>query len=265
MPLRAGVVSRNIQRKPSSIQSRGLPQISPGSREVPVPEIQDPNRAARAHPQLSLARPLVTSVKVRKIRGKGGVIKEQYDLIVNIDLDVWQLSKEVVADLKEVFMLFDKDEDGVLSFPELEVVMKNLGQVPTETELLRMVREVSEDKVYDTIEFNEFLQMISKQRASPVGLEDLVDAFRIFDTEDDGRIPLRDFRKAMEQLGDPLSSQQLDGLLKAADPYREGAIRYREFCEKLLGHPEDGQGEKTKHGKEDENENNSFGALDPTK
>ena len=55
---------------------------------------------------------------------------------------MWQLSKEVVAELKEVFMLFDKDEDGVLSFPELEVVMKNLGQVPTETELLRMVREV---------------------------------------------------------------------------------------------------------------------------
>jgi len=146
--------------------------------------------------------------------------------------------------------------------------MKNLGQVPTETELLRMVREVSEDKVYDTIEFNEFLQMISKQRASPVGLEDLVDAFRIFDTEDDGRIPLRDFRKAMEELGDPLSSQQLDDLLKAADPYREGAIRYREFCEKLLGHPEDGEGEKTKHGKEDENENlllnKTVDALDPT-
>ena len=41
------------------------------------------------------------------------------------------LSKETVADLKEVFMLFDKDEDGVLSFPELEVVMKNLGQRPS--------------------------------------------------------------------------------------------------------------------------------------
>ena len=33
-----------------------------------------------------------------------------------------------MADLKEVFMLFDKDEDGVLTFPELEVVMKCLGQ-----------------------------------------------------------------------------------------------------------------------------------------
>ena len=77
---------------------------------------------------------------------------------------------------------------------------------------------------------------------------------RIFDTEDDGRIPVKDFRKAMEELGDPLSrwylnklqtfsvkvlcidcrllsiclfSHQLENLLKAADPYQEGAIRYR--------------------------------------
>ena len=39
-------------------------------------------------------------------------------------------------------LYFEIATDGVLSFPELEVVMKNLGQVPTETELLRMVREV---------------------------------------------------------------------------------------------------------------------------
>lgn len=41
------------------------------------------------------------------------------------------MSKEYLADLKEVFMLFDKDEDGVLSFSELEVVMKCLGQRPS--------------------------------------------------------------------------------------------------------------------------------------
>ena len=43
----------------------------------------------------------------------------------------WQLSNEQVAEYKEVFMLFDKDEDGVLSFPELTVVMKSLGQRPS--------------------------------------------------------------------------------------------------------------------------------------
>ena len=67
--------------------------------------------------------------------------------------------------------------------------------------VFRCFFKVSEDKVYDTIEFNEFLQvtiarrglpslflfsnvrkvffqMISKQRATSVGFDDLVDAFR---------------------------------------------------------------------------------------
>ena len=43
----------------------------------------------------------------------------------------WQLTDEQVAEYKEVFMLFDKDEDGVLTFPELNVVMKSLGQRPS--------------------------------------------------------------------------------------------------------------------------------------
>ena len=37
----------------------------------------------------------------------------------------------MITDLKEVFMLFDKDEDGVLIFPEIETVMKLLGLRPT--------------------------------------------------------------------------------------------------------------------------------------
>lgn len=108
----------------------------------------------------------------------------------------WQLTDEQVAEFKEVFMLFDKDEDGVLTFPELNVVMKSLGQRPsgnikcfknmkcisnvtfsTEKELLRMVREVSEDRIYDTIEFNEFLQMMSKQQRNYTQ-DSLRDAFR---------------------------------------------------------------------------------------
>ena len=45
--------------------------------------------------------------------------------------EVWELKDEQVAEYKEVFMLFDKDEDGVLSFNELGIVMKSLGQRPT--------------------------------------------------------------------------------------------------------------------------------------
>ncbi len=41
-----------------------------------------------------------------------------------------------------------------------------------------MVRDVSEDHIYDTIEFNEFLQMISKQQKYGMTEESLKDAFK---------------------------------------------------------------------------------------
>ena len=41
-----------------------------------------------------------------------------------------------------------------------------------------MVRSVSEDKLYDTIEFNEFLQMLSKQQEDDINMNDLVEAFK---------------------------------------------------------------------------------------
>ena len=41
-----------------------------------------------------------------------------------------------------------------------------------------MVRDVSEDQIYDTIEFNEFLQMMSKQQRFGLNEDSLKEAFR---------------------------------------------------------------------------------------
>ena len=41
-----------------------------------------------------------------------------------------------------------------------------------------MVRSVSEDKLFDTIEFNEFLQMMSRQEDEEVNEEALMEAFK---------------------------------------------------------------------------------------
>ena len=41
-----------------------------------------------------------------------------------------------------------------------------------------MVRSVSEDKLYDTIEFNEFLQMMSRQEDEEVYEEALMESLK---------------------------------------------------------------------------------------
>ena len=51
--------------------------------------------------------------------------------MINYLQSEFPLTQEKVEDCKEVFMLFDRDEDGVLSFQELQVVMKSMGERPS--------------------------------------------------------------------------------------------------------------------------------------
>ena len=56
--------------------------------------------------------------------------------------------------------------------------MQALGQRLELVELLLMVKQVSEDQSYNTIEFNEFLQMISRQETENLHPDLLVEAFK---------------------------------------------------------------------------------------
>lgn len=50
-----------------------------------------------------------------------------------------------IAEFKEAFSLFDKNGDGYISSKELGIVMRSLGQNPTEAELQDMINEVDYD------------------------------------------------------------------------------------------------------------------------
>lgn len=50
-----------------------------------------------------------------------------------------------LTEFRQAFKLFDKDGDGTVSTNELGVVMRSLGQKPTDEELHAMINEVDED------------------------------------------------------------------------------------------------------------------------
>ncbi|XP_008197239.1 neo-calmodulin isoform X2 [Tribolium castaneum] len=152
----------------------------------------------------------------------------QHDLIVTINLTEYGLSEDQVAEFKEAFMLFDKDEDGTITMAELGVVMRSLGQRPTETELRDMVNEVDQDG-NGTIEFNEFLQMMSKKLKDADGEEELKEAFRVFDKNNDGLISSNELRHVMTSLGERLSEEEVDDMIKEADLDGDGQVNYEEF------------------------------------
>ena len=72
------------------------------------------------------------------------------------------LTEEQISEFAEAFKLFDKDLDGRITSSELGIVMRSLGQRPTDQELKNMVTIVDQDG-NGTIEFNEFLNLMSRK------------------------------------------------------------------------------------------------------
>ena len=91
-----------------------------------------------------------------------------------------QLTDEQIAEFREAFLVFDKDGDGTITTKELGTVMRNLGQNPSKDELEEMVNSVDDDGT-GSIEFPEFLLLMSR-KMKDTGVEDEIkEAFKLFD------------------------------------------------------------------------------------
>ncbi|XP_076365228.1 neo-calmodulin-like isoform X2 [Tachypleus tridentatus] len=138
------------------------------------------------------------------------------------------LTEEQIAEFKEAFMTFDKDSDGAITAAELGIVMRSLGQQPTEKELRNMMFMVDLDG-NGTIEFHEFLFMMTKKIKESGREEALREAFTVLDRNNDGYISFSDLRYSMINLGENLTDEELENMMEEADLDGDGLVSFDEF------------------------------------
>jgi calmodulin len=143
------------------------------------------------------------------------------------------LTEEKIAELREAFEIFDKDKDGFITIKELGEIMKNLGQAPSESELQDMINEVDIDG-NGNIDFKEFLGLMARKIRDTDTEEELMEAFKVFDKDGNNFITNAELKHVMFALGEKVTDEEVDEMIREADTNNDGCINYDEFVRMVM-------------------------------
>ncbi|XP_015697179.1 probable calcium-binding protein CML8 isoform X1 [Oryza brachyantha] len=127
-----------------------------------------------------------------------------------------RLTAQKKKEIKEAFDLFDIDGSGTIDPKELHTAMRALGFEMTPEQINQMIREVDKDGS-GTIDFDEFVHMMTDKMGERDAREELSKAFRIIDKDGNGKISDVDIQRLAIETGEPFTIDEVREMIEAAD------------------------------------------------
>ena len=147
------------------------------------------------------------------------------------------MTEEIIQDFREAFKTFDTDEDGYLTLKELGDLLIELGEPVTKEELEEMTNEIDIEG-NGTIDFKEFILLMARKMRDYDNEDEYIEAFRIFDKNNDDLISKEEMKEAMTIIGqfvwgESPTDEDIAYMIKEADTDGDEFLHYSDFIKKI--------------------------------
>jgi calmodulin len=144
------------------------------------------------------------------------------------------LDEKTKNEMNEAFSLFDKDSNGTISSNEIGIVMKALGENPTEDQIANSLSEM-ETTEDGSLAYEEYERIMTTKRIGDEAYEEnVLEAFKFFDKEGTGKLKVETMKELLTTMCEKLNEKEFEEFLKDADPNGEGLIHYETYVKKLM-------------------------------
>jgi len=127
----------------------------------------------------------------------------------------------------------DADKCASVPLSSVGTLFRSMGMNPTAAEIQDMANEL-ELTEESGLTFFEFATLMSRKMKDTDSEEELVEAFRAFDKDGNGRIRVAELRHVFTQLGEKITDEECDEMIMEADIDGDGLIDYAEFVKMIL-------------------------------
>ena len=86
--------------------------------------------------------------------------------------------------------------------------MRALGFEPKKEEIKKMISDIDKDGS-GTIDFSEFLEMMTAKMSEKDSREEILKAFRLFDDDETGKISFKNLKRVAKELGENMTDEEL--------------------------------------------------------
>ena len=140
------------------------------------------------------------------------------------------LTKEQESDFKEAFNNIDKQQTGLIPTNSLGMALRSCGFNPTQQEVDLYVDKYNFTEI---IRIDVFMELLGDLMKDIDPEEDLTEAFRVFDNGN-GLVSEADLRRAMMNLLEQPTDEEVDEMMKEAEVDADGNIHYTDLVHKIF-------------------------------